>query len=242
METNPGPWPLNPGWPFVSVLLGTIALLLVLRFLLFRSVGRPRFERVTGGLEHGALAAVLLIMILLAAVQIVLRNVFHHGILWIDPLLRLCVLWLCFLGAAAATSKGRHLAIDAIPLLFPLQLRRLTRRVTSLLAATLCVLLAEGAYEYLNQERQFGGAEILGIASWQAQSILLLGMASLAYRFLVAAIEGADEDPHAPLAEATNPPIDDPTGNRPAASRSLTARAGDDDRAEELLRIDTASS
>ena len=112
-------------------------------------------------------------------------------------------------------SRTVVLAIDAIPLLFPPRLRRITRRGTSLLAAALCIKLADGAYAYLNQERQFGGTEILGIASWQAQSILLLGLAALAYRFIVAAIEGADQDPHAPEAETPLPSGDD-SSHRPA--------------------------
>src|SRR5262245_24970600 len=97
------PWGLEPGWPFTVVLLGALALSLLLRFFLMRAAGKDRYIAVTGFLERGLLFLFLAVLVGLSALQILLRNLAHKGLLWIDPLLRTCVLWLCFLGAAAAT-------------------------------------------------------------------------------------------------------------------------------------------
>jgi TRAP-type C4-dicarboxylate transport system permease small subunit len=62
----------------------------------------------------GLLAICLLSMVVLSALQILLRNVFGAGVLWIDPLLRYLTLWIGFLGAALAAAEGRHIQIDVL--------------------------------------------------------------------------------------------------------------------------------
>ena len=69
----------------------------------FRSVGR---------LEVGVITVLLIALVLLGCMQIVLRNFFHSGIIWADPLMRHLVLWLGCLGAALATTRVRHINID----------------------------------------------------------------------------------------------------------------------------------
>ncbi len=55
-------------------------------------------RRVLDGVVMSLVAAVLLAMVLLSALQILLRNVLDTGLLWIDPLLRHFVLFLALLG------------------------------------------------------------------------------------------------------------------------------------------------
>jgi TRAP-type C4-dicarboxylate transport system permease small subunit len=57
--------------------------------------------------EDGLMAILLSATILLAASQILLRNLFDSGIIWADPTLRIMVLWLALLGAIAATREMR---------------------------------------------------------------------------------------------------------------------------------------
>ena len=53
--------------------------------------------------ENGLLVLLLTGMILLAMLQIVLRNGWDTGLSWADPTLRVAVLWVTLLGAMAAT-------------------------------------------------------------------------------------------------------------------------------------------
>ena len=49
-------------------------------------------------MEDGILVVLLSVMILLAAAQILLRNVFDIGLFWGDQTLRILVLWVSLMG------------------------------------------------------------------------------------------------------------------------------------------------
>jgi len=53
-------------------------------------------------------------MILVAFLQIVLRNVFTTGFSWGDPFIRYLVVWVGFIGAALATKEGKHITIEIV--------------------------------------------------------------------------------------------------------------------------------
>jgi TRAP-type C4-dicarboxylate transport system permease small subunit len=124
----------------------------------------------------------------------VLRNFFDAGFVWIDPLLRSLVLWITFLGALAATSRGRHIAIDAVSRVLPLSRRGALARATCLFAGLICVGLANAGYEYIGVEKQFEAHAFLGLPIWAVQIILPVGFALLAFRFLADAVLGPKEE------------------------------------------------
>ena len=180
---------LAPGRGFVFALAGVLAVCLALRVLIHRR-HETGFVAVTRPLERWLLTSFLLALVLLSAFQIVYRNVFGSGFVWIDPFLRSLVLWLTFLGAFAATAQGRHIGIDIVGRLLPETPRKALFRLLSALAGAVCVALANGAYEYLSLEKEFEADAFLGLATWHVQSILLLGFVLLAYRFFVGAVLG----------------------------------------------------
>ena len=63
-------------------------------------------------LEDGLLILALLAMIGMAVLQILLRVLFHTGIVWGDELVRVLVLWLGVLGAVSASRSDSHIRID----------------------------------------------------------------------------------------------------------------------------------
>ena len=67
-----------------------------------------RLDRIIGHLEKVLLSVMLAAMILLAFLQIVLRNFFDTGLPWGDSLVRYLVLWVGFIGAALATNEESH--------------------------------------------------------------------------------------------------------------------------------------
>jgi TRAP-type C4-dicarboxylate transport system permease small subunit len=194
MEPTESLWPgLEPGRNFTIVLLLLIALAIAARALLHRR-NREGWERIGRLLEESALALFLGAIIVLSAFQIVLRNFFDAGYIWIDPLLRALVLWVTFLGALAATSRGRHIAIDVVSRLLPGAGRRLLARSTAFIAGSICVALANAGYEYIGLEREFSSHAFLGLPTWAVQIILPVGFALLAFRFLADALFGPKEE------------------------------------------------
>jgi TRAP-type C4-dicarboxylate transport system permease small subunit len=175
-----------------AVLLGlalAAGLLIVLRRAVLRS--RPAGERVfrlAGRVEMGVLALLLLSMVLLSTLQILLRNLFGAGLLWVDPLLRYFTLWIGFLGAAVAAAEGRHIQIDVLTHVLTPGMRRITGRLVSLAAAAICAFLFAAAYRHLATEYAYDTRVFLGLPSWLLLAVIPLGLALLAYRFLDRAV------------------------------------------------------
>jgi len=176
--------------------------------LAHRRFGEPALHRWTRIVEGTIFSIIVGSMLLLSALQVVLRNVFHSGVLWFDPLVRILILWLAFFGAAAATSQARHLHIDVVQRVLPPDSARRLRRALSLMAALVCAFLANGSRIYLQQEAQHAGIPFLGVPSWAAQSILLWGFALLTYRFLIQTIWPAVTASHEPAAAPSPESLD----------------------------------
>ena len=58
------------------------------------------------GFENALITVLVLLLVLLAGAQIVLRNAFGTSISWADPLLRALVLWTALLGALHEALVG----------------------------------------------------------------------------------------------------------------------------------------
>ena len=179
---------LRPGWMFLIVLALCLLAGLAIHALLVRRYGSERFDRVTRGIEGTLFVFLLAGMLILSSLQVILRNLFHGGIIWLDPMTRTLVLWVAFLGALAATSHARHLHIDVVHRMLPAAIARRVGRLLSTFAAVICALSANAAYIYLREEYLYGTSPFLGVPAWVTQSILLWGFALLSYRFLVQTI------------------------------------------------------
>ena len=135
--------------------------------------------------EDLLLAALLLAMVVLAVLLIVLRNAFDSGIVWGDELLRILVLWLCLVGSIAASRDDNHLAIDVVSRFLPAPFQSLARALTHFFTAAICATIAWYAWKFVRIEAEFG-ARVLGQwPSWAVQSILPVGFALIAYRYLM---------------------------------------------------------
>jgi TRAP-type C4-dicarboxylate transport system permease small subunit len=175
---------LPPGPPFLAALAGLYALGLLGRAFFLRRWGPERWDRLVAFLEGSLLSGFLLLMIVLAAFQIFLRNVFHSGYVWVDPLLRYLVLWVGMTGAFVATRGLRHINIDVLGRALPEPARPWARALTSLVSLATCALLANASWAYLEGETLFGSRPFLGIPSWAAASILVAAFAGMGWRFL----------------------------------------------------------
>ena len=179
---------LRPGGVFLGLLAALAAIGLIVHALVLGRIGAERLDRWTRRIEGTLFSVLIAAMLLLSGLQVVLRNFFHGGLIWIDPAVRSLVLWVAFIGAMTATSQARHLHIDVLPRALPPRLSRFVGRLLSAVSAVCCALLANGAFSYLRDEYAYGVSPFLGVPSWVVQSVLLWGFALLMYRFLVQAI------------------------------------------------------
>lgn len=133
------------------------------------------------------MALTLLGMILLAASQILLRNIWHTGLEWSDPLLRVMVLWLALLGAMAAAREENHISIDVLSRFLPPRFGTASRIVTDLFAASICSLLAWHAGRFVLMEREVINYAFAQVPTWICELILPVGFGVMALRFAAAA-------------------------------------------------------
>lgn len=142
--------------------------------------------------EKGLIGTLLMVMILLAFLQVILRNIFSTGILWVDPLLRHMVLWICFIGASIATQKKKHINIDVFSRLLSNKSKSVVNIFTNIFAAGVSYALMNAAYKFLLDEKDAQTVILtisnFEIASWWIQIIIPIGFGLMIFRFLINAI------------------------------------------------------
>lgn len=144
-----------------------------------------RWDDTLSRIEKYSVAAMLGVMILLAFLQIVLRNVFSSGISWGDPLVRYLVLWVGFIGASLATREGKHITIEVFSRGLSGRGNHYLKAISTLISALVCSLLVFAAWTFVRNEAQIGGTTFLGIPLWIPQIIIPVTFAFMALRFLL---------------------------------------------------------
>lgn len=135
-------------------------------------------------IENLVLALVFAVMLLLAAGQILQRNVTGGGAVWTDELLRNLVLWIALLGAMAASRTTRHIGIDVITRFLPPRLTKAVQSLTMLCTAGICAVIGYYSWVFMADERAYGGTALGGaIPSWVVLVILPAGFAVIAVRY-----------------------------------------------------------
>jgi C4-dicarboxylate transporter DctQ subunit len=122
-------------------------------------------------------------MMILAFLQIFLRNVFTTGLAWGDMLLRNLVLWIGFIGATLATREGKHINIDIISRSFSPSVRGWVEFGIHLFSLLICGLLTYASLKFIRNEAQMGTATLLGIPIWILEVILPVTFALMSFRF-----------------------------------------------------------
>ena len=143
-----------------------------------------QWDETLGRLEKFFIVAMLSAMILLAFLQIVLRNVFSTGISWGDPLVRYLVLWVGFIGASLATREEKHITIEVFSRWISGSSWRYLKLISQLISAVICGLLTVAGWMFVQNEAQMGGAALPKIPSWVLQMIIPITFALMTLRFL----------------------------------------------------------
>ena len=143
-----------------------------------------QLRRAAARIEDLVLTLLLTGMILLAFLQIVLRNTADFSISWGDPMLRILVLWLALAGAIVATRDDNHIRIDILSRFLPESFHRLLKRLIDLFSAAVCGTIAWQAMLFVIMEQEDGAAAFSNIPVWTLELILPIGFGVMALRFL----------------------------------------------------------
>ncbi|MDX1810530.1 MAG: TRAP transporter small permease subunit [Gammaproteobacteria bacterium] len=145
-------------------------------------------------LLEGLLLVILLVtMILLAVIQVFIRNVFDTGMVWSEAAVRVMVLWITFLGAMVASCKGQHISIDLVSHYLPKTAQRRIQPLISVLTAVICFTASYIGLRYVLMEYDDGGVAFAGIPAWCCELIIPVGFLVLAMRYLFSIFLTSDQ-------------------------------------------------
>lgn len=178
-----------------TLLAVAIAALALVRVRLARSRRLESLFVAAGRVETGIISVMLLALVLLGCMQIVLRNFFHSGVLWADPLMRHLVLWLGCLGATLATARVRHINIDVFSRFVPERRKGYRRAVVHGATTVAAFFLGVAALRLVADERAFGEVAFATVRTWVLQVVLPVSFFVISYRSLVNLFLGREGRP-----------------------------------------------
>ena len=139
-------------------------------------------------------------MVTLTSFLVLLRALYTHAHLhwantilgyadWTEPLVRLLVLWITFLGASLVTRVNKHIKIDIMSSILPAKWRPLRELILSLACIIITVFMTKASIEYVKTEMNFGGYIFLKLPVWIGQLIIPIGFSLLLFRFVLNGME-----------------------------------------------------
>ena len=156
-------------------------------------------------IEDWLLAILVLLLVVLAGGQIALRDLFHTGIFWADPLMRQLVLWTGMLGALAAVRDEKHIALDVLQRFLSPLAQKIARMLTFGFAAAICAALAWYSYVMLSVDYASAtpSSAFASLPAWIPETILPSAFVLMALRFVLRAFLPPAHTP--PLMHSTGP-------------------------------------
>ena len=136
-----------------------------------------------GRLEQFLIGILLMTMILVAFMQIVLRNFFATGVDWADALVRYLVVWVGFVGAAIAVKESKHITIDVLSRWLSSPTQRIIQATTHICSATVCGLLTWAGIKFIWFEAEMGGTVFFKLPIWVPELIIPISFGLMTLRY-----------------------------------------------------------
>ncbi len=134
--------------------------------------------------EDTLLVTCLVVMVVLAFVNIVIRNTIGGGIVWADKLLINLVMWVAMLGGAIASKDKNHITIDIVSTFTPKKYHKYFNVFTNSFAAVVCGLLTYSAYLLVATIEYPDHKEFIPhVESWVPMAVIPFGFALMTFRF-----------------------------------------------------------
>lgn len=152
-----------------------------------------RVDEAIGRMEQTLLVVFLGFIILIAFLQIILRNFLSTGLDWGDSLVRNLVLWIGFIGATLATKEGKHINIDMVSRWLPSFGKNMVTLITDLFSFFVCGSLAYAALKFIKNEVQMGNKTFLDMPAWVPELILPVTFILMTFRFGLRSLRNLSE-------------------------------------------------
>lgn len=150
----------------------------------------PRLDRIGRIGEDAILVIILSGMIVLAAAQIVMRNLFDFGFIWSDEALRMLVLWIALAGAVAASRSDKHINVAVLDRFLPERVKGPVKILIHAFTATICGIVAWNSVRFVQSSLEFGDVLMGSVPAWIPQLILPVGFGLICYRYALFVVAG----------------------------------------------------
>jgi len=136
-------------------------------------------------IEELIVIVMLALMTLLTFLQVVMRYAFNSGFTWAVELTTIFFAVMIFVGISYGVRTGAHIGVDALIKKLPPGVGRAISIVIVLLCLLYTGLVIYGSWVYVSKMKMIGvELDDLPIPIWVVRSILPLGYALLALRFV----------------------------------------------------------
>lgn len=142
--------------------------------------------------ENVLIAVLAICLVVLAGAQIVLR-LSNNGLVWLDPLLRVLVIWAGLLGAVAAARYDKHIKFDVVGRLLHGRALAIVRGITLSFTAIVCAVMVKASLGLIEVDRESLTELSTGVPMWWAELILPVAFGLLALRFALRAFSPPEE-------------------------------------------------
>jgi len=129
------------------------------------------------------------LMLGIAALQVLLRIFFHTGILWGDIAARHMVLWVGFFGAYMATREDKHFHIDVLTRFLSPRLKGWFAAFSDLFAIVICYLMVQASLTFIDVGMDADSMLFLSVSQRAAAAIVPLGFGLIGLQFIFRMIE-----------------------------------------------------
>lgn len=144
-------------------------------------------------IENIILVALIAIMAILAIAQILLRNFFHSGMVWAEPMMRSLVLWVAMVGAMVATRENKHICIDVLNNWLSDRSRGYVSVLTQAFASFVCFIIAWHSLRFVMQEAEQTTMAFAFVPTWIVTTVIPVSFLVMAVRFGLYAIRRATD-------------------------------------------------
>lgn len=136
-------------------------------------------------LEDSILVGLLLLMIVMAVLQIFLRNLFGGGIVWSEVLVRILVLWLGLIGAMVASRQGNHITIDIMERYLSGRAKKVVQCIIELFTALICLVVAYYSLQFVQMEFVDGSESFAKVPAWLCEAIIPFAFMVISLRYFL---------------------------------------------------------
>jgi TRAP-type C4-dicarboxylate transport system permease small subunit len=143
------------------------------------------FLKAINKLEDWFLIIILGVMVVLAIAQIFYRNVFGEGVVWIDPLLRVLVLWVAIAGAVVATRTDNHIRIDFFTRYISERFHKHLLRAVYAFCILVCSFISWHAVRFVQMDYEYETIAFANVPAWVTELIIPIGFFLMAVRYFL---------------------------------------------------------